>query len=286
MADRPERARRRLTSSSPATVRPSSRRRRSSASPPEAIVRTGWNLLSTTYRPPGRKLDCFLHSDAEYRAWLRPILELGSPGMPVLDLGCGTGEPASQELAKRFEVTGVDLSDVMIRRARRTVPYGRFVRADMSEVDFPPRSFGAIVSLYAIIHVPLANQRPLLARIHTWLRPRGLFLAVLGHDAYEGTVRGWLGSRATMFWSHADAAAYRRWFQEIGFTVLRQEFIPEEDGGHELFLARKPARSSSGARRRDPGHRVRSTRTTGGEGWNELTGYGPGRRSRARRPAS
>jgi ubiquinone/menaquinone biosynthesis C-methylase UbiE len=45
-------------------------------------------------------------------------------------------------------VTGVDLSDTMIRRARRLVPRARFVRADMTEVVFPDREFGAVIALY------------------------------------------------------------------------------------------------------------------------------------------
>jgi SAM-dependent methyltransferase len=218
---------------------------RAASSPPSAekIVRNGWNRLSTTYRPPGGKSDCFLHTDRQYRKWLGPIVEGLEPGTPALDLGCGTGEPASRELARRFDLTGVDLSEVMIKRARKAVPAGRFIRADMTKVNFPAESFGAVVSLYAIIHVPLAKQKQLLKRIHNWLRPRGFFLAILGHKAWEGTERGWLGVDTTMFWSHADAATYRRWLRETGFAVLHQEFIPEADGGHELFLVRKRARS-------------------------------------------
>ncbi len=191
----------------------------------------------------GSKSDCFHHSQGQYREWLSPLAESLVPGTPVLDLGCGTGEPASRGLAKHFDVTDVDLSEVMIRRARKPVPRDRFIRADMTMMRFPTESFGAVVSLYAVIHVPLAKQRPLLTRIHSWLAPRGLFLAMLGHEAWEGTQRGWLGVDTPMFWSHADAATYRQWLQEIGFTVLRQEFIPEGDSGHELFLARKRARS-------------------------------------------
>jgi SAM-dependent methyltransferase len=219
--------------------------RGSSVRSPEAVVRSGWNRLSSIYRPSGSKTDLFQHDDAQYHSWLQPLLERVRPGTPVLDLGCGTGEPASLELAKHFDLTGVDLSDAMVRRARSAVPTGHFIRADMTRVSFPPKSFGAVVSLYAIIHVPLAKQRPLLTRIHSWLRPRGLFLAILGHEAWEGTEQGWLGVDAPMFWSHADAATYGRWLREVGFIVLRQEFIPEAKTGHELFLVEKPSRASA-----------------------------------------
>jgi ubiquinone/menaquinone biosynthesis C-methylase UbiE len=214
-------------------------RGRTSSTSPEAIVRRGWNRLSKIYRPPGTKSDSFRHTDRQYREWLSPLAESLSPGAPVLDLGCGTGEPASRELAKQFDVLGVDLSDVMIRRARKAVPSARFVRADVTKLNFPPETFGAVVSLYAIIHVPLAKQKPLLGRIYRWLRPRGLFLAVLGHEAWQGTEQAWLGVEAPMFWSHADAATYRKWLRKTGFVVIHQKFIPEGNGGHELFLARK-----------------------------------------------
>jgi SAM-dependent methyltransferase len=223
----------------PKSAQPGPSQRRTSLPPPETVVRKGWNRLSTVYRPPGTGSDCFRHTDLQYREWLKPLAQSLNPGVPVLDLGCGTGEPASRELAKHFEVTGVDLSEVMVRRARKAVPRARFIRADMTTMDFPTESFGAVLSLYAIIHVPLAKQRPLLKRVHSWLAPRGLFLAILGHDAWEGIERGWLGVDAPMFWSHADAATYRRWLREIGFVILRQAFIAEGDTGHELFLARK-----------------------------------------------
>lgn len=222
------------------TTRP--RRRSTSAVSPEAIVREGWNRRSLTYRPPRATLDCFRHTEADYRSWLRPLFERVAPGAPVLDLGCGNGVPASKALIERFDVTGVDISDVMIRRARTAIPAARFIRGDMTEVDFPPESFAAVISLYAIIHVPLAKQRPLLARIRSWLKPRGFFLAILGYAAYEATVNGWLGDDSPMFWSHADARTYRGWIREVGFTILKEAFIPEGDAGHELFLARKAGR--------------------------------------------
>lgn len=61
-----------------------------------------------------------------------------------------------------FRVTGVDLSDTMIERARELVPGARFLRGDVTsvdEVDFDAASFDAVVSFYALIHLPLADQQ-------------------------------------------------------------------------------------------------------------------------------
>jgi len=208
------------------------------------LVREGWDRLSTVYRPPGEESDCFSHRDADYRRWLRPLVRQLPAGAAVLDLGCGTGVPASRILSDRFQVTGIDLSNVMIRRARQLVPGARFLRMDMTEARFRAGSFHGVVSLYAIIHVPLSEQWVLFRRIHDWLAPGGLFLTIVGHDAWEGTEPGWLGTDVPMFWSHADSATYRKWFESLGFRVVQQAFVPEgNSGGHELFLLGKPRRA-------------------------------------------
>jgi len=85
-------------------------------------------------------------------------------GDPVLDLGCGCGVPATAVLAERFAVTGVDISPVQIERARRLVPAAGFLCQDMSEVDFPPEGFRAIVSFFAIIQAKRARFEVLWTR--------------------------------------------------------------------------------------------------------------------------
>ncbi|HEV2428868.1 MAG TPA: class I SAM-dependent methyltransferase, partial [Thermoplasmata archaeon] len=101
------------------------------------------------------------------------------------------------------------------------------------------RSFDAVVSLYALFHVPLIAQKVVLGRIRSWLRPEGSLVVITGHDPYEGTEQDWLGSGAPMFWSTASASTYRAWLEEFGFKITTQAFVPEGTGGHELFIARR-----------------------------------------------
>jgi SAM-dependent methyltransferase len=164
----------------------------------------------------------------------------------VLDLGCGCGVPTAQLLAHDYAVTGVDLSPVQVARARQLVPQARFICADMTTLDFAPGSFAAVVSFYAIIHVPLAEQPGLFRNIRRWLRPGGFLLATVGADSWTGTEQNWLGVEGgTMFWSHADGATYERWLGEAGFALIWARFVPEGDGGHTLVLARAPEASDA-----------------------------------------
>jgi 2-polyprenyl-3-methyl-5-hydroxy-6-metoxy-1,4-benzoquinol methylase len=199
------------------------------------IVRQGYDKVSYAYRNE-RGDDEF----SDYASWLAELTALVPSAAAILDLGCGCGVPVAQSLARDYAVTGVDISPVQIERARRTVPHATFVCADMSEVDFPARSFAAIVSFYAIIHLPLSEQPGLLARIHQWLEPHGYAMLIVGSESWTGVEEDWLGvAGATMYWSHADSRTYQSWLTQLGFSIQWTRFIPEGQGGHEILLAQK-----------------------------------------------
>jgi ubiquinone/menaquinone biosynthesis C-methylase UbiE len=203
---------------------------------PKAIVRRGYDLVSRAYRADDAE-------DGLYAEWLDVLERRIEPGSPVLDLGCGCGVPVARRLARRYAVTGVDLSSVQIARARDLVPNATFVAADMTRLQLPDESFNAIMCLFALIHLPLAEQPALLGSVRRWLRPGGLLLATVGHRAWTGVERDWLGVRGgDMWWSHADVATYRDWLAAAGLRVERESFVPEGTGGHVFVLASRSLR--------------------------------------------
>lgn len=199
------------------------------------LVRRGYNALSYCYRSDDA-------DEGEYTPWLEALQSHLPTRASVLDLGCGCGIPVARSLIEAgHEVTGIDISDVQIQRARRLVPAATFVRADAMTLDLPHASFDAVICLYALIHMPLEQQPDLIKRIATWLLPSGWLLITTGWEAWTGTEDDWLGGTAPMWWSHTDAPTYRSWLQKAGLDIASQEFVPEGDSGHALFWARKPS---------------------------------------------
>jgi SAM-dependent methyltransferase len=204
------------------------------AEDPKDIVRRGYDVVSARY-------DQEYGGESKYQPWLSELRDRIPAGGTVLDLGCGSGLPVARDLtAAGLHVTGVDISAVQIRRARELVPQARFVRADLAAICFSPASFDAVVLLFALIHLPLGDQPAVLGKIATWLRPGGLLVATTGYWAWTGTEEDWLGGGAPMWWSHADVATYRSWITAAGLWIDREVFVPEGDGGHALFWARRP----------------------------------------------
>jgi SAM-dependent methyltransferase len=81
------------------------------------------------------------------------------PGMAVLDVGTGPGYAARRAAKRGAEVTGVDIADEVLARARRLHPGIRFLRGDAENLPFAEHSFDALVSNFTINHLP----RPELA---------------------------------------------------------------------------------------------------------------------------
>jgi ubiquinone/menaquinone biosynthesis C-methylase UbiE len=79
-------------------------------------------------------------------------------GRRVLDAGTGTGRAAIALARRGALVTGVDASAAMLqvaeRRAREAGVRATFVRGDAHVLDFPERSFDAVVCLRVLMHTP------------------------------------------------------------------------------------------------------------------------------------
>lgn len=164
--------------------------------------------------------------------WLRRLLDRLEPGSSVLDLGCGSGDPADIEIAKEHRVTGVDISQTQIDLARQNVPTGHFLHGDAASVEFPAGSFDAVVSFYTLEHIPRNEHATVLRRIYGWLRPEGFLLISTEAGEYDDVMGEWLG--VPMFISCFDPETLKRLVDEAGFELLETAIETQVEGGHEV----------------------------------------------------
>jgi SAM-dependent methyltransferase len=160
------------------------------------------------------------HSRTAQRAKYESVLLDGlKEGARALDLGCGSGIPTTRRLARKFRVTGADISEKQVERARVNVPDAEFVCSDMAALDFPPDTFDGVAAFYSVIHLPRDEQGTMLKSIASWLKPGGLFVASLGiGDTEVDYDKSWMG--APMFWSTYDAETNRRLIDESGLQTV------------------------------------------------------------------
>lgn len=89
------------------------------------------------------------HYKDEVEKVIRIVNQYNPKANTILDIACGTGAQAKY-LVERYAVTGLDLSTEMVEIAKRKVPSGRFVVADMCNFSLNTY-FDAAVNLYGSI---------------------------------------------------------------------------------------------------------------------------------------
>ena len=171
-------------------------------------------------------------------SYLKKALPRGSD---LLDLGCGAGTPTTKQLAEHFTVTGVDISQRQIERARRNVPAATFIRSDITSLRFPRNSFHAVTAFFSIIHVPREEQPDLLRSIAAWLRPNGLFFATMATEGKEADFdKCWLG--APMVWSGYDSDTNQGMVRMAGLDIISAEEADDPERRFLWLMARKPGK--------------------------------------------
>jgi SAM-dependent methyltransferase len=203
--------------------------------PRTKLVADGYDAMADTWEEwAGRIPDDPRHD------WLEQLLAVLPPDARVVELGCGNGTRETRELASRTRLTGVDLSEEQLRRARKRVPEAEFVNDDLTTIDFDAGSLDAVASFYVFNHVPRELLAPLLGRIHSWLASPGWLLAAFG----TGDEAGWFGDflGAPSFFSSFTPAVNTQLVRDAGFAVERDEVVsitePEGPQQFQWILAR------------------------------------------------
>ncbi|WP_020563630.1 class I SAM-dependent methyltransferase [Methylosarcina fibrata] len=107
---------------------------------------------------------------------LRFVSEFGS----AIDIGCGgSGRIINLLQSRGFTVEGLDLSEEMLKRARRHHPEVRFHMADICSWRFPKR-YDFITAWDSIWHVPLSRQPGVLRKLCDGLTPGGVLIFTTG----------------------------------------------------------------------------------------------------------
>jgi SAM-dependent methyltransferase len=104
-----------------------------------------------------------------------------APGEALVDLGCGRGQDvirAAGRVGPSGQAIGVDSTDEMLEKARRSVPpflgNAWFVKSDLSALDLPTAAADVVISNCTINHAP--DKEAVYREIHRVLRPGGRFV--------------------------------------------------------------------------------------------------------------
>jgi SAM-dependent methyltransferase len=176
--------------------------------------------------------EAFPHKDGQLAAgeWL---LERLAPGARVLDAGCGTGIPTARQLIEAgHKVTGLDISEEMLRLARRDVPEAEFRYLDIADLDQSLGDFAAVVAFFSLLMLPRAEIPSVLTKIHHLLEPDGYLLLSMVEADLDDTPIHFLGSPIRVTGYIRDEL--RQLVTAAGFEVLDLRHLSYAPASTEL----------------------------------------------------
>ena len=194
------------------------------------LVRQGYNIIATKYTGYRNQFKSI--------KYLEKLNNLLKPDSTILDIGCGSGEPIDKFFIDRgHRVIGIDSSEKQIELARKNVPQARYIIKDMSELVEGEYQVDAVVSFYAIFHIPRENHQELFQMISSFLPEEGWILVSMGSSEGEGTEDDFLGVK--MYWSRYGAEKNRNIIESAGFKVILDEIDTSAGERHQIILAHK-----------------------------------------------
>ena len=165
-----------------------------------------------------------------FAPWAPILLHAGhvAPGDRVIDVACGTGVVARTALelvGDSGSVTGVDLSESMLRVARRRAPDVAWHAADVRDLLFADGDFDVALSQAGLMFVPEPERA--MAELHRVLRLGGrlavqVWAASRANAAFADVVERHFGvepaDRFRLPWSFTDPARLQAVAARGGFT--------------------------------------------------------------------
>jgi len=173
----------------------------------------------------------------------------------VVELGCGPGHVSGYLATRGANVSGLDLSPLMVEEAKRLFPGLKFEVGDMLALPFGDGELAGVVSFYSIVHFDEGQTEQAFREMARVLAPGGS-AAIAFHIGSETVHRDeWFGEPVSFDFSFHEPTLVRRQLETAGFAIdeltEREPYPPPvEFQSRRCYLVARNAPGATGASRR------------------------------------
>lgn len=134
--------------------------------------------LNSSFKNYSKYYD-FIYQDKDYDRecnFIEEIFKTNKKPKNILEIGCGTGSYTKILLSRGYKVTGVDISDEMLKIAREKC-YAKLLEGDIRTIKIDDK-FDCCLAMFAVMGYITKNRDIIktLINIRKHLKPNGIFI--------------------------------------------------------------------------------------------------------------
>lgn len=138
----------------------------------------------------------------------------------ILDIGCGTGKPIAEYCySQGFNVTGIDPSIEMIKKASSYIPNAKFINKDLFSFE-SDQLFDGIIGFDSLWHISHDSQHLIYPKVSSLLKPNGYFIFTAGLT--DGVVEGKM-FESEFGYAALDKNVIKKLLDENSFKIIKFE---------------------------------------------------------------
>jgi ubiquinone/menaquinone biosynthesis C-methylase UbiE len=104
-------------------------------------------------------------------------------GKKVLDYGSGSGESTLFLKSLGYNVTGVDINEVMLEKAKAIDPMGEYITIDSGRIPVGKETYDLVFCSFVLLEISSKKEiLEILKDISRVLKKEGVFIAIVGNE--------------------------------------------------------------------------------------------------------
>jgi len=142
--------------------------------------------MTYTYNKIAKKYEEEAKQDWKDKKHVDLFLKYLKKNASILDIGCGTGELIKYYSDRGFVITGLDISEKMIKISKEKVPSASFIKTSLYDIHKIEEKFDAISATFVLVNIPKEKIDEVIKKVYEKLNKGGVFFIVFTIALKEG----------------------------------------------------------------------------------------------------